>query len=373
MTSSRGLLDTADVVVIGAGIVGLAHAYRAVERGLSVVVIERDQWATGASVRNFGHGCLTAQHGTALDFGSASRADWLALAKTAGFWLREGGTVVAARAEDEYAVLTEFADLRGDQVRLLSAAEVADRASLGPEVIGGAEFPMDFRVDPREAVHAIARHLAAAGVRFHWATTAHLIEPGEVTTSRGLVRGDSVIVTVGHDVDRHFPELAQRHAIQRCELHMLRVADPHHRTVDPAVLTGFALLRYEGFASCRSLPAVRSRLDSEHAELTRIGLNLMFTQLPDGDLTIGDTHHYATTVDPYRGEDLDDRVLAASASLLGVAELTVRERWRGVYAAAPDPFLVAEPADGVRVVSVTSGIGMTTAFGLATSVIDTLT
>lgn len=373
MTSSRGLLDTADVVVIGAGIVGLAHAYHAVERGLSVVVIERDQWATGASVRNFGHGCLTAQSGTVLDFASVSRADWLALAKTAGFWIREGGTVVAARADDEYAVLTEFADLRGDQVRLLSAAEVADRVPLGSEVIGGAELPMDFRVDPREAVHAIARHLATRGVRFHWATTAHVIEPGEVTTSRGRVRSGSVIVTVGHDVDQHFPDLAQQHSIQRCELRMLRVANPHQRTVEPAVLTGFSLLRYDGFAQCASLPAVRSRLEREHAELTQIGLNLMFTQLPAGDLTIGDTHSYATTFDPYRDEELDDRVLAASASLLGVPELTVRERWRGVYAAAPDPFLIAEPADDVRVVSVTSGIGMTTAFGLATSVIDTLT
>jgi len=39
---------------------------------------------------------------------------------------------------------------------------------------------------------------------------------------------------------------------------------------------------------------------------------------------------------------------------------------------APDDFLVATPHAGARVVSVTSGIGMTTAFGLAGTVLDEL-
>jgi len=50
----------------------------------------------------------------------------------------------------------------------------------------------------------------------------------------------------------------------------------------------------------------------------------------------------------------------------------VRERWQGVYARAPHEFLKAAPADGIRVVSVTTGIGMTCGLGLAESVIDDL-
>ena len=48
---------------MGAGVVGLAHAWHATRVGLRVVVVERDEHAVGASVRNFGHICTTAQAG----------------------------------------------------------------------------------------------------------------------------------------------------------------------------------------------------------------------------------------------------------------------------------------------------------------------
>ncbi|MGW4794688.1 hypothetical protein ACWEPC_19995 [Nonomuraea sp. NPDC004297] len=160
--------------------------------------------------------------------------------------------------------------------------------------------------------------------------------------------------------------------MRRCVLRMLRVADPHGRRVDPAVLSGFSLLRYGGFAACPTLPALRARLAAERPELTAIGLNLMFTQRPGGDLTVGDTPAYAETPEPFDDEALDEHVLTEAARLLGAGRLTVRQRWRGVYATTREPFLVAEPAPGVRVVSVTSGIGMTTALGLAPEVLDGL-
>lgn len=58
-------------------------------------------------------------------------------------------------------------------------------------------------------------------------------------------------------------------------------------------------------------------------------------------------------------------MLRETARLLGVPSLTARRRWTGVYASAADDILIAAPHPTTRVVSVTSGIGMTTAFGLA--------
>ncbi|WP_318387548.1 FAD-dependent oxidoreductase [Microbacterium maritypicum] len=54
-------LDTADVVVVGSGIVGLGAAYAAVRRGLRVIVVDRTDAPVGATIRNFGHLCIGAQ------------------------------------------------------------------------------------------------------------------------------------------------------------------------------------------------------------------------------------------------------------------------------------------------------------------------
>ncbi|MFE6649836.1 FAD-dependent oxidoreductase, partial [Nocardioides sp. NPDC057772] len=81
-----------------------------------------DERAVGASVRNFGHVCATAQSGQALTYALAARDRWVALGEGAGFGVNETGTVVVARTEAEMAVLEEFAAARGlEQARLLEA------------------------------------------------------------------------------------------------------------------------------------------------------------------------------------------------------------------------------------------------------------
>jgi hypothetical protein len=98
----------------------------------------------------------------------------------------------------------------------------------------------------------------------------------------------------------------------------------------------------------------------------------MYTQRPDGGLIVGDTHYRGDGIEPFQGEPAFDALLALARDLFGVRDVRVRERWQGVYASAPEDFLVASPLPDVRVVSVTTGIGMTTGLGLAERVIDDL-
>ena len=361
-------------MVAGAGVVGLAHAWQAARRGLRVHVVERDHRAVGASIRNFGHICVTGQEGRALSYATAGRPVWLELGRRAGFGVAEAGTVVVARAADELAVLEELADLRSGQVELLSRRGVAGRLAIDHDgVVGGAFLPLDLRVEQRRAVAALARWLEQRPeVSLAWGTSLTGVEAGGVGTTRGPVATSRVVVAVNHDVDRLFPELAAAAGLARCRLRMLQVANPTGATIDPAVLTGTSLLRYPAFANRAAAPAIRSRLAEAGSPLLAEAVNLMFTQLPGGDLVIGDTHHDAATHDPVLDERLDRLLLDEMSALLGAGPLEVRARWTGSYAHGPGEFLVEEVGPGARVVSVTSGIGMTTAFGLADEVIGQL-
>lgn len=367
----------ADLVVVGAGIVGLAHAVEAVTRGLSVTVVDRDDRAVGASVRNFGHGCITAQSGLGLQFAERGRGTWLRLAAAAGFWARETGTVVVARSSEELACLEEVAAARGaDDVVLLSPAQVTERVPVaGAGVLGGAFLPRDIRVDQRSAAGAIADWLATRpGVRFRWATPVTGVGEGVVHTGRGDVRGRRVVVCAGHDLDRLLPAVTDAAGVRRCELQMLQVKAPG-TALRPALLTGSSMLRYPLFRATAGAAALRERWSVERPEMLAGVVNHMLTQLPGGDLVVGDTHVYARTPAPFdepQSEPLDALLLAETAALLGVGHLQVVHRWRGTYAAADGEFLRTPVAPGAMAVTVTSGIGMTTAFGLAPAVLDTL-
>jgi D-hydroxyproline dehydrogenase subunit beta len=364
--------QTVDLVVVGAGIVGLAHAWHATKQGLSVVVLERDAWAVGASIRNFGHVCATAQSGLALEFALAAREAWLDVADATGVQIKQAGTVVLARTDAEVSVLEAFAAERGsDQASMLTAFEGADRLGFAaPGVRAAAHLPLDLRLDAPTTIPALAAHLAEQGVDFRFGENVQGIENGVVRTSRGSVRGERIIIAVGHDVDRFYPDVAADIELQRCRLRMLEIDAPGGFRMDPALLTGLSMLRYDGFALLPEAEAVRAETRAARPELLDQVVNLMSTQRPDGRLILGDTHHYAVTETPFEDESSDELLLAEFRRLFGAEHLAVRRRWRGVYASsARTPFLVAEPEPGVTVVSVTSGIGMTTSLGLAAAVL----
>ncbi len=359
-----------DVLIVGAGIVGLAHASAALARGLSVTLIDRDVRAVGASVRNFGHCCITAQSGELLELAQVARSQWLLNSERAGFFSIESGALAVARSATELAVLEELSGSRDTgQVTLLTAAET--KAQLGGSaekgIVGGATLRDDLRVDPREAARSLVRWMSAQPtVNVLW-QTSYLGQEGEfVRTSRGLIRAERTILCVGHDLDYIYPELASKAKIERCALQMMRVEAPKGFVLRPAVLTGTSMLRYPAFAETTAAGALRAQLGSDRPELLEIGANVMFTQRPNGTLIVGDSHRYATSMDPFQAEKISRVLLEEIAGVLGVRELKVKERWQGIYASSSrQPYIIEEVAPGVTAAIVTSGVGMTISFGLA--------
>lgn len=357
-----------DVVVVGAGIVGLAHAYHAHLRGLTVAVVDHADGVVGASVQNFGHACITAQSGVALEYARAGRRHWLDLSQRAGFWSAEAGTYCVGRHDDELEVMREFAATRpaGD-VRLLGRDQITDRLPVRDRsVTGGMYLPNDLQVDPRTAAPSIARWLASVGVDFYWRTAAVGFGEGVVHTSRGSLTAGITFVTVNYDIDRLFPALAERDGLVRCRLHMLRATLPLEFTLPAPLFTGWSLLRYSAFETLPSVGAVADRLHTEYPGYLDIDLHQMYTPQPDGSLLIGDTHVREVSAAPFQSEYGFEVLLEEARKLFGVKGIDVSERWQGVYCSAPgQEFLIEEPIERTHVVTVTTGIGMTTSMGLA--------
>lgn len=367
-----------DLVVVGAGIVGLAHAFVAARRGLSVRVFDRDAQANGASVRNFGFVTVTGQgRGDTWRRARRSRDVWAEVAPAAGIAVAHRGLVVAAHRPEAEAVLQAY--LRTDEAdgcELLTPARARERVpALRAEGLRAALWsPHELRVESRDAVPRLAAWLAAEhGVEFVRETAVHAIGLPAVDTSRGRFTASAAVVCPGDDFTGPFAERLAAHGLARCALQMMRVAPARPGRLGAAVMSDFGLVRYRGYSALEPAAALRRAIERDEPEMLEHGVHLIAVQSPDDDaLVVGDSHRYAATPDPFGRDGVDALILRELDRVLELPGRTVVERWIGTYASADADVLIDAPEARVRVVVVTSGTGASTAFGIAEDVIATL-
>lgn len=365
-----------DVIIVGAGIVGLAHALAAAKRGARVLVLDRDARANGASIRNFGFVTVTGQRrGAVWNLARRSAAVWREVAEPAGIAILQEGLTVVARRPEAAAVLTAFmATEMADGCQLLDTAGLAAHlpALLRGAAVAGLHSCHDLRVESREAIPQLAAWLERAhGVIFRRGVAAVEVVEGGVITSARTYAAPVVIVCPGDEGATLFPQLFAEAGVRRCTLQMLRVAAPG-RVFSTPVMSDLGLIRYEGFAELPEAATLAACLSVEEAEAIGHGIHLIAVQSADGSLVIGDSHVYGDTPEPFARAAVDGAILAQWSALFGPPPRVV-ERWTGSYASVAGRHnLVETPLPGVRLVVVTSGTGASTAFALAEDVVATL-
>ena len=367
----------ADIAVIGAGIVGLAHAYEAARRGLSVVLFERNARALGASIRNFGMILpLGMAPGAIHERAMRSREVWLEIAAQAGIWHEQTGALVLAYHDDECAVLREFAGqapVLGYPCTWLDADAVVRRSRAVQEegLRGGLWSPVEVIVDPREAIAKLPAYLRRTyGVTLCFGTAVTSVALPYVEAGGETWRVERAVVCSGADFETLYPATFATSGLTRCKLQMMRtVPQPGSWRLGPMLATGLSLRHYPAFASCPSLPALERRIAQHHPALDRWGIHVLVAQNGLGELVLGDSHEYGLTPEPFDHPEIDALILAYLETFLAVPSLEIAQRWHGVYVKDPtrDVFL-AEPEPGVRIVNGLGGTGMTTSFGLAQDV-----
>jgi D-hydroxyproline dehydrogenase subunit beta len=364
----------ADVAIVGAGILGLAHAYVAAKSGKSVMVIEKNPRAAGASVRNFGMVWPIGQPaGTMLELSLRSRELWLGVLDQAKLPRRETGSLHLTYRADEAAVAQEFAQLGpklGYQCSWLNPAEVLERShAVEPDgLVGGLWSNTEFTVDPRQIIQSLPGFLQERyNVQFFFGTAVTAIEPPILYSGNGQWHAETVIVCSGDDFETLYPRHFAASGLTRCKLQMMRTApQPGGWQLGPSLAAGLTLRFYPAFQVCTTLPALARRIAKETPEYDRWGIHALVSQTADGALTLGDSHEYGLSVDIFNKEEIDELILGYTRQFLRAPHLTVAERWYGVYAKHPEkPLVVMQPDDGVRVVASPGGSGMTLSFGVA--------
>jgi glycine oxidase len=186
----------ADVVVVGAGVIGLAVSWRLAAAGMRVELVDPEpgrgsSWAAAGMLApvtevHYGEEAL-------LGLNLASAARWPAFAaeleEAAGCRVgyRRSGTVLVAAEEGDRALA---ADLHTFMIGLgLEAEQLTVRAArdlepaLSPAIAGALWAPGDHQVDNRLLLGALAEAGRRAGVRLHRASVS------SVVTAAGRVEG----------------------------------------------------------------------------------------------------------------------------------------------------------------------------------------
>ncbi|HWH94478.1 MAG TPA: FAD-dependent oxidoreductase, partial [Baekduia sp.] len=171
-------LPHADVAVVGGGVIGLAVAWRARQRGLDVVVVDRGELGAGAS--RAAAGMLApvaeadAQERALLVHNLESARRWPTFAREledvtgVDVGYRACGSLLLARDQDEAAHVERERELRerlGLRVERLLGSEARRREpALAPSLRLALELPDDHAVEPLRVVAALVEACTRAGV-----------------------------------------------------------------------------------------------------------------------------------------------------------------------------------------------------------------
>jgi len=378
-TRSPRLPACADVVVIGAGIVGTATAYYLARRGLGVALCEKGRVAGEQSSRNWGFVRQQGRDPAEIPLAIESLRLWRGIEQDIGepVGFHQGGILYVADSDEEmarYEAWLEHARQHQLDTRLLSVEEAKAMVpgAVGRRWRGALYTPSDAHAEPRLATPALARAAASLGaaVLTECAVRSLLTEAGRVAgviTEHGEIRAPSVVLAGGawsallcRNLGVDLPQL-------RVRASALRTA-PAPSVTEGAVWTRQAALRrrqdggytvahgafVEHFVVPDSFRYLRLFRESMKAERGRLRVRL-------------DSSFFAELTAPKRWRDdqptpfertrvLDpspnERVLAEAMAELGaqfpdLRGVEVAERWAGLIDVTPDAIPVISELDAL--------------------------
>ena len=365
--SDTDLPKSADIVVIGGGIIGCATALELAERGVSVVLLEKGIIAGEQSSRNWGWVRMSRRDPREIDLTAESISLWEGLAERVGadVGYRQCGIVVpfySPRFKQEN--LDWLKHIEGKQIRVGAINAEAFHAMV-PEMDvaqdGALYSPTDGRAEPQRAAPAIAQAVRYRGGKIVTSCAVRKIEEtdGNVTgviTERGRIATNQVIVAGGawsrlllRDIGVTLPQLKVLNSVCRTEpvpegpdvtvrgpnFSMRRRADGGY-TVSTLTSNIFDLTP-DSFRFMRMfIPLLRKEW---HAVRPRVGRRFVQEMRDMRRRSADEVSAYEETriLDPRPSKRMTDRAMASLARVdQRFRNVRIAQRWGGMIDATPD-------------------------------------
>jgi FAD dependent oxidoreductase TIGR03364 len=370
-----------DLIIVGAGALGAFHAYFALQRGLKVLLLEKDARPMEATVRNFGQIIPSGMaEGEWFDYARVSLATYKAIQAEYDISIRASGSLYLASSALEMQVLEEkharYQEL-GYASQVLTSAQCRQRL---PPVradycAGGLLFEQEVTAEPDLMIHRLLAYLVARWqLDYRPATPVREVTANATGATVTGTRGErytaaQVVVCSGRDVKFLFPDVFAQSDLQLCKLQMLATYPLPQVQLPGSVLTGLSIRRYHAFHSCPSFAQLRPE-DVDPA-LQQWGIHILFKQALDGSIIIGDTHEYTDMATPdnldfNNADALNQLMLREAQRIVDLPDWRIQRTWNGYYAQSKSQEIFHHSPDPrIHIVTGIGGKGMTTACGYA--------
>jgi glycine/D-amino acid oxidase-like deaminating enzyme len=321
-------MNTYDVIIVGAGIVGCACARECAQAGLRVGLVEGNVPGGGATAAGMGHVVVMDDSRAQLDLTRYSRSLWQQLIPelpdTVEYESR-GTLWVAVDEEEMVEVRAKRSTYAAAGVRadiLDEAGVAAEEPKLRPGLAGALLVPDDGVIYPPAAADWLLERAVALGTTLLQGSEAASASKGIVRLANGtILHSDRIVLATGTDCS-----LLPGMPIKKRKGHLL-ITD-----------------RYPGFL--RHQLVELGYLKSAHAiESDSVAFNIQPRRT--GQLLIGSSRQYGNE-DSKSDTGILSRMLERAQSYMPeLAQVSGLRVWTGFRAATPDKLPLIGPAEGL--------------------------
>lgn len=374
-------IKKADVIVVGGGILGTFHALHALNKGLKVLQIEKDNFPVGSTVRNFGQVVPSGMADRWFNFGVKGLEIYQEIQSKTDIGIRNNGSIYIASDNDEVQIIHELSkhyQTKGYDHEIWSKEMVLKKyPDLRPEYIKEAiVFPQELSAEPEFMVRKIHEYLIVQYPNYSLLYDTAIIgcEENENAVVLHSSRNekfiaDQVVICNGYEFKILFKELFDDSGLQISKLQMMKTKPLQNIKLPGNILTGLTIRRYESFEeNCPSFHSIE--LPEHYKELKANGIHILFKQGIDGSIIVGDSHEYS------KGNRIDElgfsinshinRLMIQEANrILPMSEDLITSSWAGFYSQHSNQILEIDLTDRIHIRTGIGGKGMTASAGYA--------